>query len=136
MMWALLMQAVAERLREGMQGLDVREAAEAGVPRERRVVLIRGPGTPTPEFADTGMMDLVLYVECWAHDERAPAAANEQLAELEDYVHGRLLLHDRLLEDYATSVNVESVQPDNDAFRPSVGSRTTVRIRARKARTP
>jgi hypothetical protein len=135
MMWAQLIEAVAERLRGSEPGLDVREGADAEVPQARRVAIIRGPGTAQPEFAETGMMDQVLYVECWEHDQDA-ALANRRLAELEAHVHARLLEHAPLLEGWATSVNVETVQPDNDQFRPSVGSRTTVRIRVRKARNP
>lgn len=128
-----MLTALATRLRAADETLDVREGGSAEVPITRRVVLMRGPGTPRATFEETGSADQTVYIECWEHDDDT-AAANTKLQALEDFVAAQLVQRmNRLLPTVDAIPVLDSINPDNDAFRPSVGSRMTLRLRLRRA---
>jgi hypothetical protein len=134
-MWADILAALAERLTAADEELDVRVGGSAEVPLGRRVVLMRGPGTPRTAFAESGNAEQTVYVECWEHDEDS-ALANAALQALEGLVIQHLVQRmTRLLDDVDAIVLLDSIDPDNDAFRPTVGSRMTLRLRLRRATT-
>lgn len=141
-MWAALLTALRNRLlvTAGEVFADKTVAVEVGasaqVPTAPTVVLIRGPATPRAEFAETGQGEQIIYIECWAYDH-GTESGNDALETIETWVADELVRKlVRLLPDTDAIASLQAVEPDNDAFRPSVGSRMTLRLRLRRATSP
>ncbi|MFP4245397.1 MAG: hypothetical protein ACLFRJ_10000 [Ectothiorhodospira sp.] len=133
MIWHDLVQAVAERL-EAHVDAPVRIGGDARVPREEQVQVLRGPGSPLSQWSQTGRLDQTLYVECWAYDE-TPDTAYAQLSALEDAVLSALFDTPISIPQAQVILDLGPIEPDGDAFRPSVASRLTLTAKCRQKRT-
>lgn len=133
-MWADILVALRSRILAVEPETPVEVGGSAAVPDFRQVTLLRGPGTRPADADMTGQATQTVYVECWEH-HKTTAEANARLQALEMAVIGAMTASGpQLLSGWGALVNVENIEPDGDAFRPSVGSRMTVRVNLRKVR--
>lgn len=132
-MWFDILMALNNHLTPNseLNGVAITIGANAKIPLCASVVLTRGvfnPKTTEPKSRDSQQ----LYVECWQWDEsESPTKGYEKLAELEgivmkalnDFGAGSNRVHNKQVR-----VILGQTEPDGDAFRPSVGSRTAVTV--------
>ncbi len=132
-MWFDILMALNNHLiaTSELNGVAIVVGSDTKIPQGATVVLIRGtfdPKTTEPKSRDSQQ----LYVECWQWDEsESPTKGYEKLAELEGIVM-------KALNDFGAGSNrvnnkqvrviLGQTEPDGDAFRPSVGSRTAVTV--------
>lgn len=136
-MWAQILDALRDRLLAADSTLEVHVGGSAEVPQSRRVTLMRGPGTTYAEFVESGRIEQTVYAECWAHADD-PAVANTKLQALEQMVIETMQSAgpQRLLPHTDALARVTQIEPDGDAFRPSVGSRITLKMQLRHITDP
>ena len=130
-MWATLIQIVASALQSDLPGVTVATYADARIPDEDTVRVLRGSSPERPLFAQlSGSESLAL--ECWTRNED-PALANQQLQTLENNVIAALRNLPRV--DPIINLSIAGIDPDGDLFRPNLGSRIRLTITWRALRT-
>lgn len=133
MNWFLIMQAMTQYLidQPALDNVPVQTGQTVPVPEETTVTLIRGPATPRSNDRRQSP-ELVVFVECWVRDDSDdPAAGYQRIAELESAVIDSIndfAKGDRRIDGKPLKVRVGTTEPDGDAFRPMVGSRTQITI--------
>lgn len=103
---------------------------DGAIPAESTLILTRGPGSTT-NWADPWAGVQTFYCQCWAFSDESSDAAYAGLAALEE-VFIYALTRPIILAGYEVLPRITAIEPDGDAFRPSVGSRMTVEIEWRK----
>ena len=123
-MWATLIQSIATALRTALPTVTVLTVADAVTYDTDTVVVKRASSTGRPVYSrPTGVQDLA--IECWTrHDDSA--TADTQLQALEENVVTALESLPR--NELIMSLDLISMDPDGDLFRPIVGSQLTIRI--------
>ncbi len=135
-MWFEIIKSLADHIAATLDDTAVNRYASASVPRRRQVDFLRGPGTPTATFRTSGKFEQTVYVECWEFDEDADTAS-AALESLENEVIAALLSCGAVAAQSQTIeaiVKLTNIEPDGDAFRPSVGSRMTLVVTGRAKR--
>ena len=131
MWWKLLLDLqLFLQQQANLTDVNIEMGASACVPEQSTVQLVRGTGTPDWRGRFKQGKQTV-FVDCWAHDERDPETAYQQLDELEQYAFAAIRLWGQqgsTIEGVHARAMVKDSEPDGDLFRPSVGSRTLVEI--------
>lgn len=132
-MWWPILQALQTRLVEHLT-VPVQMGGDAQVPREAKVQLLRGPGSPRTDWDQTGRLDQTVFVELWAYNHDSQTAYSE-LAQLEDQVQHALFNTPLPIDpDVDSLLTLASIEPDGDAFRPSVACRLSITVKCRRRR--
>jgi len=134
-MWWLMVQDLVRTLSldPALDYAEVRVGQSMSVPDRSTVEVSRGAAGPDDLF-NPGSGVVLLNVDCWEHSESDEwGDGYAALARLERHVVAALMDWQREydpadLDGADMVVDEVSVQPDLDAFRPSVGSRLAVRI--------
>lgn len=130
-MWATLIQIIAAGLQSDLPGVIVTTYADARIPDEDTVRVLRSNSPERPLFAQlSGSENLAL--ECWTRHED-PALANQQLQALESNVIAALRNLPRV--DPIVNITLTGIDPDGDLFRPNLGSRIRLSITWRTLRS-
>lgn len=133
-MWFEILLALMNHLiaTPGLKGVAICVGSDAKIPSGKTVVLIRGKFDPKTN--DTKSVNSqTVYIECWDYDDsESPQKGYEKLSVLERVVMTALNQFgagSTLINNKRVQVRLGQTEPDGDAFRPSVGSRTAVTIR-------
>lgn len=136
-MWLAFSEVIKEQLESwsDLAGVPIELAGGAAVPTRRQIEIKPGPSGPRPlAAAHQGTVDL--WIDCWEHSiEQDPVVAYRLLALLERQLLEALehwQRHGERVDDVDFRLEIASRQSDGDIFRPSVGSRTTLRIHWKK----
>ncbi|MCP5197309.1 MAG: hypothetical protein H6974_11060 [Gammaproteobacteria bacterium] len=130
-MWATLTETLVGALQADLPGVEVTRFADAQIPDDDTVRVLRGGSQDRPLFAQqSGHENLIL--ECWTRHED-PALANQQLQSLENQVIAALRHLPRV--DPIVNLSISGIDPDGDLFRPNLGSRIRLTIHWRVLRS-
>jgi hypothetical protein len=131
-MWFEVMTALKTHLinTAELKGAVVVMGGDADLPDCQTVALLRGPFQPATNDRQS-RNELTIYIECWEHDTHEdPKKGYEKLAALEGIVMAAINGFGLgCINDKRIQVRLGQTEPDGDAFRPSVGSRTAVTIK-------
>jgi hypothetical protein len=129
-MWADLKQVLADVLRAALPEVIVETHADAQIPTEDTVRVLRAATSGRPVYSrPTGVQDIDL--ECWVTAED-PADADQRLMVLEERVTFALERIPR--DEMILKIDIVGIDPDGDLFRPTVGSRMQLKINWRLSR--
>lgn len=134
-MWAAAINSLKTYFEAENSGVDVRVNASGETPEQPTIRIIRG----TQDIGEVaqGRISMDVAIECWAYgvDE---LAANTDLAALEGAVLRQVRAWGNSNPVAGWQLRVDSanqtIEPDGDVFRPSVGSRMIFKIIGRKLR--
>lgn len=104
---------------------------DGSIPTAQTLILTRGPVTTT-NWVDPWGGAQTIYIQAWTYDQDDPMDAYRSLAALEHSVINAMV-GPVPLQGYELLPRITAIEPDNDSFRPSVGSRITVEIEWRKS---
>lgn len=133
-MWYDILLALMNHLisEDDLQGVSIQVGNQGVVPINKTIVLIRGsfdPKTTEPKATHAQ----TVYIECWEYDDSQDTKNGyEKLSRLEDIVMKSLNefgAGSNLINNKRVQLRIGQTEPDGDAFRPSVGSRTAIKIR-------
>lgn len=130
-MWATLKKMVADALRVGLPGVVVTTVKTAETPDVDTVIVSRGATAERPLFPQQSGTETLL-LECWTWHKTDDDAADRQLQTLETNVMAVLRALPRV--DPIVNITITSITPDDDLFRPSVGSQLSITINWRALR--
>lgn len=136
-MWYSLIEAVTDYFTgcDELQDCAILIGADAAIPTQQTIVLKRGPAELL-NFGEPWRGTQTIYIECWEHDPDDFAAAYERLETLETAVLALIRkIPNNLLDEVVVNARVSAVEPDNDVFRPSVGSQITLLLDYRRSVT-
>lgn len=127
-MWASLLSSLAGHLELALLDVQVVRNASAQVWERPTVTLARGPTQRRATVDWTGGVQDI-WIECWEHDTD-PLLANTALEALEAAVQAETdaWLAALALPGVCVAGEWLGTEPDGDMFRPSVGSRATLRL--------
>jgi len=113
-----------------LKGTIIVMGADSKVPDCKTVVLTRGSFEPKTNDRQS-VNNQTVYIECWQYDDHEnPKKGYQKLAALEGVVMAAINgFGFTCVESKQLKVRLGQTEPDGDAFRPSVGSRTAVTIR-------
>jgi hypothetical protein len=130
-MWFDVMTALSDHLNAiaELAGVHIELGANAQVPDCKTVILTRGQFEPKNNDRQS-INKQIIYVECWEFDDHdSPKKGYEKLAALEGLVFAAINgFGFTCVNTQQIKVRLGQTEPDGDAFRPSVGSRTTITI--------
>lgn len=135
-MWWLLLAALRDHLAAILNPMPVEPTCtliiggDGSIPIEPTIILKRGPES-TRNWTDPWSGVQLLYLECWAYDSDDPEQAYADLAILEAEIIKGLAKPIELV-GYALLTRITAIDPDGDAFRPSVGCQMTIEIQWQK----
>lgn len=133
-MWYSILMALKTHLaaQDSLKDVVIQVGGSADIPEKTTIILTRGtfePKTTEPKSLESQN----LYIECWCYDESENFATGySKLATLEADVLTAINAFGagtKQISNKNIRVRLGQTEPDGDAFRPSVGSRTAVSIR-------
>lgn len=129
-MWADLKQSLADALRVALPEVVVAIHADAQIPTEDTVRVLRAATSGRPVYSrPTGVQEIDLELWVTADD---PAEADQRLMVLEERVTFALERMQR--DELILKIDILGIDPDGDLFRPTVGSRMKLQINWRLRR--
>lgn len=136
MNWYPALEALRDHLAAATSPGVVVLGGEARVPREQRVIILRGPSKQGDQRRGEEST-LRAWIECWEHSTDTDAAAGyELLATLETTITEALRTFGQQLQEISGArvrVTIGEWDGDGDVFRPSIGSRVDITINMRVA---
>jgi hypothetical protein len=136
-MWYRILQALDAYFKSlpAFSNVTIQLGDSGAIPDSTTLVLLRGPGQ-TDDRLRNRRGEQTVFIECWVTSsvqDALDSAADGylQLADLEDITVNALRTFGHtptIIDGYHITAKPGQIEPDGDAFRPSVGSRIPLTI--------